>query len=169
MGDPHYFATMPSPVGELTLVASDHGLRAILWPDDDDRVPLPEAMLEQQDRPMLTDAKRQLTEYFEGSRTEFDLPLDLRGTEFQKAAWQALADIPYGTTASYAESRRRASADRQLCGQSARPTDATRSRSCCRATGWSAATGRSPDSLGVSTANNCSSSTREHWANRRCP
>ena len=103
MGDPHYFATMPSPVGELTLVASDHGLRAILWPDDDDRVPLPEAMLEQQDRPMLTDAKRQLTEYFEGSRTEFDLPLDLRGTEFQKAAWQALADIPYGTTASYAE------------------------------------------------------------------
>ena len=103
MGDPHYFATMPSPVGELTLVASGHGLRAILWPDDDDRVPLPEAMLEQQDRPVLTDAKRQLTEYFEGSRTEFDLPLDLRGTEFQKAAWQALADIPYGTTASYAE------------------------------------------------------------------
>ena len=56
MGDPHYYATMPSPVGELTLVASDHGLRAILWPDDDDRVPLPDAMLEQQDRPVLTDA-----------------------------------------------------------------------------------------------------------------
>lgn len=103
MGDPHYFTTMPSPVGELTLVASDHGLRAILWPDDDGRVPLPEQLEEKPDLAVLVAARQQLAEYFSGDRTEFDLPLDVRGTEFQRAAWQALAEIPYGSTASYAE------------------------------------------------------------------
>ena len=46
---------------------------------------------------------RQLDEYFAGTRTGFDLPLDLHGTPFQLAAWHALAEIPYGETRSYAE------------------------------------------------------------------
>ena len=103
MGDPHFFTTMPSPVGELTLVATTHGLRAVLWPDDEDRVKLPEAMHEDSTCAVLVDARRQIGEYFAGQRTTFDLPLDLRGTEFQRAAWMALADIPFGTTASYGE------------------------------------------------------------------
>jgi methylated-DNA-[protein]-cysteine S-methyltransferase len=45
----------------------------------------------------------QLEEYFDGSRRSFDLPLDLRGTEFQVEAWNALAEIPYGRTASYGQ------------------------------------------------------------------
>jgi methylated-DNA-[protein]-cysteine S-methyltransferase len=45
----------------------------------------------------------QLTEYFDGERQEFDLPLDPIGTEFQQAAWSALRTIPYGTTVSYGE------------------------------------------------------------------
>jgi len=45
----------------------------------------------------------ELEEYFEGRRTEFSLPLDLRGTSFQKRCWQALLRIPYGKTRSYAE------------------------------------------------------------------
>lgn len=103
MGDPHFFTTMPSPVGELTLVATGHGLRAVLWPEDDGRVPLPDAMHRDDDSDVLADARRQIQEYFEGDRTTFDLPLDLRGTEFQRAAWMALAEIPYGSTASYGE------------------------------------------------------------------
>ena len=85
MGDPHVFTTMPSPVGELTLVATEQGLRAVLWPGDDDRVPLPDTMQRDDDHPLLQAARDQIRQYFEGARTEFDLPLDLRGTEFQRA------------------------------------------------------------------------------------
>jgi len=51
---------------------------------------------------MLNRAATQLSEYFEGTRHEFDLPLDPSGTEFQVQAWLALADIPYGDTTTYA-------------------------------------------------------------------
>jgi methylated-DNA-[protein]-cysteine S-methyltransferase len=49
------------------------------------------------------DATRQLLEYLDGKRTAFELPLDLRGTPFQRAVWQALLDIPYGQTRSYGD------------------------------------------------------------------
>ena len=52
---------------------------------------------------MLDATAGQLDEYFAGTRTEFDLPLDLQGTPFQLAAWQALAAIPYGETRTYGE------------------------------------------------------------------
>jgi len=45
----------------------------------------------------------QIVEYLDGARTEFDLPLDLRGTEFQKQVWQALQNIPFGERRSYRE------------------------------------------------------------------
>jgi methylated-DNA-[protein]-cysteine S-methyltransferase len=48
-------------------------------------------------------AVTQLEEYFAGERTEFDLPLELEGTPFQKDVWLALGEIPYGKTISYAE------------------------------------------------------------------
>ncbi len=51
----------------------------------------------------VLDAARQLDEYFARRRREFDLPLSLAGTDFQKSVWLALADIPYGETISYAE------------------------------------------------------------------
>ena len=53
------------------------------------------------DTPLLLEAFRQLDEYFCGSRKKFDLPLKLRGTEFQKRVWHELLKIPYGETASY--------------------------------------------------------------------
>ena len=49
----------------------------------------------------------QLAEYFAGSRQDFDLPLRPQGTAFQQTVWQALLDIPYGTTESYGELARR--------------------------------------------------------------
>ncbi|MFT0861173.1 methylated-DNA--[protein]-cysteine S-methyltransferase [Ancylobacter sp. G4_0304] len=98
-----YRATLPSPVGLLTLVAADHGLVAVLWPADDPaRVRLP-ALLEAPDHPVLAEAGRQLGEYFAGTRTMFDLPLAPRGTQFQCAVWRALDAIPYGETRSYAQ------------------------------------------------------------------
>lgn len=46
---------------------------------------------------------RQLSEYLAGQRREFDFPFELRGTDFQKAVWRALLDIPYGQTRSYGQ------------------------------------------------------------------
>jgi methylated-DNA-[protein]-cysteine S-methyltransferase len=93
--------TMPTPVGILTLVASDTGLAAILWEDDDPRrVRLNHAP---GDNDLLRKAERQLGEYFAGTRRAFNLPLDFTGTDFQKAVWQALLTIPFGETRSYAQ------------------------------------------------------------------
>lgn len=92
-----------SPVGQLTLVASDTKLVAILWERDDPRrVPLaPRRPLP--DSPVLAETERQLGQYFAGTRRRFDLPLDFRGTSFQLAVWGALLAIPFGETRSYAE------------------------------------------------------------------
>lgn len=97
-----YRSTLPSPVGELTLVASDAGLVAVLWEDDrPDRVPL--GPLTDAAHPVLDQAAMQLREYFAQERSVFDLPLDFRGTEFQRRVWAALLEIPYGETRSYGE------------------------------------------------------------------
>ncbi|MCH7862983.1 methylated-DNA--[protein]-cysteine S-methyltransferase [Sphingomonas sp. NPDC092331] len=95
--------TIPSPVGALTLVASAKGLVAILWENDSpDRVKLGEATSDA-GHPVLIAAETQLREYFAGTRTRFDLPLDFRGTEFQKSVWAELLAIPFGETRSYGE------------------------------------------------------------------
>ncbi len=92
---------LDSPVGALTLVASDAGLVAVLWPEEDPRrVPLA-TTVQGDDHPILRAAAAQLTAYFAGQRRIFDVPLDLRGTDFQKAVWAALLTIPYGETRSY--------------------------------------------------------------------
>jgi methylated-DNA-[protein]-cysteine S-methyltransferase len=95
-------ATHPTPVGALTLVATDHGLRAIFWPRlSPARAGIHPLPRRTPDHPILTRTAAQLDEYFAGSRTTFDIPLDLKGTRFQLAAWRSLAGIPFGTTTSY--------------------------------------------------------------------
>jgi methylated-DNA-[protein]-cysteine S-methyltransferase len=97
-------ATMASPVGELRIVVSDRGVRAVLWETDVDRISsIDPEPIDADDDPVARRAVDQLTEYFAGERTAFDLPLDLVGTEFQVAAWQALGRIPFGTTRTYGE------------------------------------------------------------------
>lgn len=98
--------THGTPVGELTLVASDRGLRAVIWPRDSSRVRLTGRARRDPEHPWLVRAIRQLDEYFEGARTSFDVPLDVEGTRFQLAAWRALSAIPYGTTVSYGHQAR---------------------------------------------------------------
>ena len=93
---------MPSPLGMLTLVGSDAGLRAVVWPGDRaGRVPL--GQTDEGEAPVLDETRRQLDEYFAGDRREFDLPLDLVGSEFQVAVWRSLAAIPYGSTSTYGQ------------------------------------------------------------------
>ena len=95
--------TIPSPVGELTLVASDAGLVAILWENDaPGRVKLG-TVIQDEAHPVLLVAESQLGEYFAGARERFDLPLDFRGTDFQKRVWAELLAIPFGETRSYGE------------------------------------------------------------------
>jgi len=95
--------TVDSPIGRLTIVASDHGLRAVLWPDDDPvRVRLADTR-ERPDHRVVQLAATQLAEYFAGDRRSFDVPLDVVGTDFQRSAWDALCTIDYGTTVSYGE------------------------------------------------------------------
>ncbi|MEE9414383.1 MAG: methylated-DNA--[protein]-cysteine S-methyltransferase [Acidimicrobiales bacterium] len=103
-----FSTTYRSPLGPLELIASDDGLVAILWPDDDPgRVKLSKEAVEQPTHEVLARVASQLDEYFAGKRTEFDIRLDLRGTDFQIEVWRSLATIPYGQTASYGEQAKR--------------------------------------------------------------
>ena len=99
----YFHKLVPTPVGVLTLVASDHGLAGILW-ENESRV-LARLQPSQEDplHPILIETERQLNDYFSGTRQAFDLPLDFNGTEFQKKVWAALLTIPFGETRSYAE------------------------------------------------------------------
>lgn len=93
-----------SPVGDLTLVAADDALVAVLWPDDDPtRVRLAFRAVGTDANHVLSSAAQQLGEYFAGSRTVFELVLAPVGTEFQSTVWAALRTIPYGQTWTYGE------------------------------------------------------------------
>ena len=94
-----------SPIGELTILATDEAIVAIHFGNDtmgsrpsDGVVDVPAG-----EHAVLDEAVRQLDEYFAGERVDFDLPLEPAGTPFQRQAWTALATIPYGETISYGE------------------------------------------------------------------
>jgi methylated-DNA-[protein]-cysteine S-methyltransferase len=107
--DSLFAATMAeTPVGPLDVYASEHGIRAILFgPEDALRVPLREQRVEAADHPVVSAALEQLAGYFDGTLTDFDLPLDPLGSPFQQRAWMLLREIPYGETVSYGEQARR--------------------------------------------------------------
>ena len=103
------YRTFQSPVGELTLVANARALTGVFfrhckrseviqgsWIATSPTAP-------RNDESILLEAQQQLTEYFAGKRTQFDLPLEFTGTDFQKKVWAALLEIPYGQTKSYAD------------------------------------------------------------------
>ncbi len=92
------YRRLPSPAGPLLAAASSRGLMMLAYRDDDDEAP------EDGDPVVLDPVRRQLDEYFAGTRREFDLPLDwalVRG--FARAVLEATARIPYGETRTYAE------------------------------------------------------------------
>jgi methylated-DNA-[protein]-cysteine S-methyltransferase len=96
--------TLPSPIGPLTLVAASGKLIG-LYMDTQAHRPDPDVLGEAGDpraQPFAA-AAEQLTEYFAGRRTEFDLPLAPAGTQFQRRVWAGLQAIPYGQTWSYGQ------------------------------------------------------------------
>ena len=97
------YKTMKSPVGVLKLVASERGLAAILWENDDPKRVRLGPLVEDKKHPVLLEAERQLNDYFAGKLKKFSLKFDFAGTEFQKDVWEALAQIPFGETRSYGE------------------------------------------------------------------
>jgi methylated-DNA-[protein]-cysteine S-methyltransferase len=104
----HYSTSVDSPFGRLVLVASDTGLCYVKWPGDDSgRLGAFGRLQDAPGHTVLASARQQLEEYFAGTRTEFDIPFDLAGTDFQRRAWMALAAIPFGTTTTYSEQAER--------------------------------------------------------------
>lgn len=82
------------PLGFTKIVGDEDGITSIYILDSDEKTTdiIPE---------VLEDCAHQLREYFEGKRTQFDLQINLEGTEFQKKVWHQLQTIPYGKTISY--------------------------------------------------------------------
>ena len=98
-------AVVGSPVGPLTLVATGGALTG-LYMTNQRHLPPGESFGTPADDPdgePFGAASRQLREYFKGERTEFDVPLALDGTVFQRRVWAALQEIPYGETVSYGQ------------------------------------------------------------------
>ena len=87
--------TFDSPLGFIKIAASETGISGLSFVD--------EMSPDFNGNSLLVLCRRQLLEYFSHSRTEFDLPLDLHGTEFQKRTWEELRRIPCGKTISYLE------------------------------------------------------------------
>ena len=99
------YTTVPSPVGSLYIGATSRGIALIGWSKEEvEKVAqkMKQKAIEAM-TPLLAQCIQQLGEYFEGSRREFSLPLDITGTEFQLRAWGELQKIPYGETISYGE------------------------------------------------------------------
>jgi methylated-DNA-[protein]-cysteine S-methyltransferase len=91
----------PSPLGPLTLAAQGDALVG-LWFDGQKHQPDTRAWPENPQHPVLLAACQQLAQYFAGERAEFDLPLGLlSGTAFQRSVWDALREIPVGSTSTY--------------------------------------------------------------------
>ena len=97
------YKIIPSPVGDLQLVAGDHGLLAILWHDTRAKSAPSPTLAANHNHPILLEAERQLQQYFQGDRKSFSLQLQLIGTRFQLDVWHALLGIPFGETRSYGQ------------------------------------------------------------------
>tara|TARA_R110000787_G_scaffold186102_1_gene297663 strand:+ start:953 stop:1429 length:477 start_codon:yes stop_codon:yes gene_type:complete len=93
-----YYCTYQSPLGEIALTANENGLSALAFQAGKSPISLV-GLTENNHK--FTQVIQQLTEYFDGDRKHFDLPLAPEGTTFQKLVWQALTEIPCGETKSY--------------------------------------------------------------------
>lgn len=98
-----YFTFYESPIQSLRLVSDGRSLLGLYMMSEKHGLTPPSDWLEDETVAPFLETKQQLTAYFAGSLTEFDLPLQMSGTPFQQQVWQALKIIPYGTTLSYGE------------------------------------------------------------------
>lgn len=104
-----YYSSIATAVGELILAAGVKGLRYVFFRNGE-RGDIPGSWIHGPDE--LADAVSQMEEYLNLTRKHFDLPLDPQGTSFQRRVWQALLEIPHGTTITYGELARRVGCDK---------------------------------------------------------
>ncbi len=96
-----YYCYLTTPIGDLLLAGEDETLSLVAFPEGSmRRDPEPDWIYNEK---QFANARQQLTEYFDGERKEFDLPLSLAGTEFQLRVLDELQRIPYGETTSYGD------------------------------------------------------------------
>lgn len=88
----HFFK---SPIGMIELTATESALLSLYFRDSE-KMPSEKSTL-----PLLLEAEKQLNEYFNGTRCEFDLPLLPQGTDFQMRVWRELQNVQFGKTVSY--------------------------------------------------------------------
>src|SRR2546430_13241658 len=154
---PTTFTRFPSPFAGLSLTASDTALQGVFFPVRRNRsAPEEQAGWVEDDGRGLAGAllarfRRQLTEYFEGTRTTFDLPLDAAGSAFERRRWDLLRTIPPRATTSYGALARRLG-DPRATRAVAPPTARIPSPSSCPVTACSVRAASSPVSAAVSTA-----------------
>ena len=91
--------TIDTPLGELTLVAENGSLSGVYFPGHWTRPD--RATFGERSDDGFEEVERQLSEYFAGDRTSFDLPTSATGDAFQRRVWAAIAEIPYGRTTTY--------------------------------------------------------------------
>lgn len=98
-------AVVETTLGEVTLVADGERLIGLYFPHHWYRPPVSAfgSRVDADGDALFASARTQLTEYLDGARQVFDLPIDLRGDEFQRRVWSLLAEIPYGQTTTYGE------------------------------------------------------------------
>ncbi|WP_115718021.1 methylated-DNA--[protein]-cysteine S-methyltransferase [Gallaecimonas mangrovi] len=97
---------LDTPLGPLHLVA-ENGALIGAWFDGQKHFPEHSDWQTAKAQPVLTEAAQQLTEFFQGKRQHFTLPLAPKGTAFQQQVWQGLRQIPFGQTCSYGELAKR--------------------------------------------------------------
>jgi methylated-DNA-[protein]-cysteine S-methyltransferase len=103
----YFYKMIDSPIGKLRLVASEKGLAAVLWEVDDPRRVNLKPQKWAPDNEFIVEAEKQLGLYFQGSLKKFTVPLDFKGTDFQKRVWAELVAIPFGETRTYSEIARK--------------------------------------------------------------
>ena len=89
-----------TPIGTAKIIGDEEGIQSISVLDEDFSAPF--EMTPEIPEP-LKECIVQLDEYFQGTRTEFDLKLNPKGTEFQRSVWNELNNIPFGKTRTYME------------------------------------------------------------------
>jgi methylated-DNA-[protein]-cysteine S-methyltransferase len=98
-----YFTVYESPIQTLRLVSDGRSLIGLYMMSEKHLLTPQSDWVEDESVEPFAQAKQQLTDYFAGSLTEFNLPVQVQGTIFQQRVWEALSTIPYGTTMSYGE------------------------------------------------------------------
>ncbi|HUI84721.1 MAG TPA: methylated-DNA--[protein]-cysteine S-methyltransferase [Candidatus Binatia bacterium] len=98
-----YYSRMSSPVGPLLIGVSPSALVALEFDRGLPRMIAGQPVMWEESEARTRPVRRQLDEYFAGKRRQFDLELDLRGTQFRRRCWRELLRIPYSETRTYAE------------------------------------------------------------------